>query len=212
MAYLIHRTRVARQKVKLLSRRLIPDVHRLVRRPSRNHLPVRCPCALEQVLLPPVLQKYTRKESPKKFESQANFGRKKPLDRKSHLGAYSRCGLKRSERPWTTSLESSTISAHIKQKCDTVTYVLTLIPRNVFSRRFSLANGRTSHIITLLSMEFDKRWFPSGLSARPATRKAGYARQGKHGGGELPMRPVYPARQKASRAKYTTRPTSRGFH
>lgn len=69
--------------------------------------------------------------------------------------------------------------AHIKQKCDTVAYVLTLMPRNVFSRRFSLANGRTSHIMTLLSMEFDKRWFPSGLSARPATRKAGYAKARK---------------------------------
>lgn len=45
---------------------------------------------------------------------------------------------------------------------------ITLMPRNVFSRRFGLANGRTSHIMTLLSMELDKRWLPSGLSERPA--------------------------------------------
>lgn len=49
------------------------------------------------------------------------------------------------------------------------------MPWNVFSSRFSLANGRTSHIITLLSMEFDKRWFPSGLSARPTTGRNKHA-------------------------------------
>lgn len=55
LAHLVDRTRVAWQKVKLLSRRFIPDVHRLVRRPRRNHLPVWCPCALEQILFSPVL-------------------------------------------------------------------------------------------------------------------------------------------------------------
>lgn len=56
------------------------------------------------------------------------------------------------------------------------------MPWKIFSRRFSLANGRTSHIITLLSMEFDNRWFPSGLSARPTGTTRNTPRPTEDGG------------------------------
>lgn len=52
--------------------------------------------------------------------------------------------------------------------CLPLSLSLTCTPLNVFSKRFELAKGRTSHILTLLSIELDNKWLPSGLRAKPA--------------------------------------------
>lgn len=51
--------------------------------------------------------------------------------------------------------------------------VFTCTPSKLFSCRLVLANGRTSHILRVLSMAFERRWLPSGLRHRPGRSSHG---------------------------------------